>query len=125
MPVYRAKHEVVVEADVNHTVIRERDTPYPNDRTAISAFKEEFGDGLLSIEDLEEEKIVWDTAPQEPETLEEAPKEPETTTQVLLLDEMSRDQLDEAAKDLGIDPDVLTTKADVRAAIEIARTLNQ
>lgn len=107
MPVYRAKHEVEIEADVNYTVIRERDTPYPNDRTAIGAFKELYGDRLLSIEDLEENRIVY-------EIPSEAPEGP--------LEEMSRDELDAVARSLGIeDPELLSTKADVRVAIDVVQ----
>lgn len=125
MPVYRAKYEVEVEADVNYTVIRERDTPYPNDRTAIGAFEELFGENLISIEDLEENRLVGidhcgfcefkGTSEEVNNHIAEEHPEP------LPLDEMSRDELDEVARALKIDPEPLKTKADVIVAIDLVQ----
>lgn len=109
MPVYRAIFELEVEADVNYTVPRERDIPYPNDRTAIGAFEEKHGDSLISIEDLEENRMVY----ERPSDTIAGPGVP--------LNEMSRDQLDEIARSLDIDPEPLNTKADVIVAIDLVQ----
>lgn len=110
MPVYRAKYEVEVEADVNYTAIRERDTPYPNDRTAIGAFEALFGENLISIENLE---IIGSDSLIFPPEAHDEPVEP--------LGDMTRAQLNTVARSLGIDPVSLSNKASVIVAIDLVR----